>query len=145
MSCSVGRAKLGFYFGALILPQLCKIQFPVGEKSHLILEDHSSPSWNYEVLKSCFLFYSFPCSWCSVSKSCPTLLWPHGPTRLLCPWNSPGKNTRVGSQSLLQGIFPTQGLNAGLLHCRQILYHLRHQRRQLGTFCESWVWLCNIL
>ena len=43
------------------------------------------------------------------------------PTRLLCPWNSPGKNTGVGSHSLLQGIFQTQGSNPGLLHCRQIL------------------------
>ena len=38
------------------------------------------------------------------------------------------KNTGVGSLSLLQGIFPTQELNRGLLHCRQILYHLSHQR-----------------
>ena len=40
-------------------------------------------------------------------------LWPHGlyPARFLSPWNSPGKNTGVGSHSLLQGIFPTQGLN----------------------------------
>ena len=37
------------------------------------------------------------------------------------------KNTGVGSLSLLQGIFPTQGLNPGLLHCRQILYQLSHQ------------------
>ena len=37
------------------------------------------------------------------------------------PWNSPGQNTRVGSLSLLQGIFPTQGSNPGLLHCRRIL------------------------
>ena len=42
-----------------------------------------------------------------------------------CPWNSPGKNTGRGCHSLLQGIFPTQGLN---LHCRQILYRLSHQR-----------------
>ena len=41
--------------------------------------------------------------------------------------DSPGKNTGVGCHSLLQGSFPTQGLNLGLLHCRQILYHLRHQ------------------
>ena len=47
---------------------------------------------------------------------------------LPCPWNFPGKNTRVGCHSLLQGIFPTQGSNTGLLHCRQILYHLNHQR-----------------
>ena len=42
-------------------------------------------------------------------------------------WNSPGQNTRVGSLSLLQGIFPTQGLNPGLLDCRRILYQLSHK------------------
>ena len=40
------------------------------------------------------------------------------PAMLLCPWNSPGKNTGVGCHALLQGIFLTQGLNLGLLHCR---------------------------
>ena len=56
-------------------------------------------------------------------------LQPHGlqPTRLLCPWDFPGKNTRVGCHFLLQGIFPTQGSNPGLLHFRQMLYHLSHQ------------------
>ena len=39
---------------------------------------------------------------------------------LYSPWNSPGQNTEVGSFSLLQGIFPTQGLNPGLLQCRQM-------------------------
>ena len=43
------------------------------------------------------------------------------------PWNSPGQNTGVGSLSLLQGIFPAQGLNPGLLHGRQTLYQLSHQ------------------
>ena len=43
---------------------------------------------------------------------------------LYSPWNSPGQNTGVGSLSLLQGIFPTQGVNPGPLYCRQILYHL---------------------
>ena len=47
--------------------------------------------------------------------------------RLLCPWDSPGKNTGVGSHALLQGIFPTQGLNPGLPHSRHILYRLSHQ------------------
>ena len=60
-------------------------------------------------------------------------LQPHG---LYSPWNSPGQNTGVGSFSLLQGIFPTQGLdwvdltqgsNQGLSHCRQILYQLSHK------------------
>ena len=62
------------------------------------------------------------------SQSCSTLR-PHRlqPARFLCPWNSPGKNTRVGCHSLLQGIFPTQGSNPGLPRCRRILYHLSHQ------------------
>ena len=51
-------------------------------------------------------------------------LWPHG---LYSPWNSPDQNTGVGSLSLLQGIFPTQGLNPGLLHCRRILYQPNHK------------------
>ena len=49
---------------------------------------------------------------------------------LYSPWNSPGQNTGVGSLSLLQGIFPTQGLNPGLLHCRWILYQLSHKESQ---------------
>ena len=43
------------------------------------------------------------------------------------PWNSPGQSTGVGSLSLLQGIFSTQGSNSGLPHCRQILYQLSHK------------------
>ena len=46
---------------------------------------------------------------------------------LYSPWNSPGQNTGVGSLSLLQGIFPTQGSNPGLPHRRQILYQLSHK------------------
>ena len=45
-------------------------------------------------------------------------------TMLLCPWNFPGKSTRVGCHFLLQRIFPTQGSNPGLLYCRQTLYRL---------------------
>ena len=44
-----------------------------------------------------------------VTQSRPTVCDSMNPTRLLCPWNSPGKHTRVGSHSPLQGIFPTQG------------------------------------
>ena len=53
-------------------------------------------------------------------------LRPHGlsPTRLLCPWDSPGKNNGVGCHALLQGTFPTQGPNPGLPHRRWILYLL---------------------
>ena len=44
------------------------------------------------------------------------------PSRPLCPWDSPGRNAGVGCHALLQGIFPTQGANPGLPHCRRILY-----------------------
>ena len=52
-------------------------------------------------------------------------LWLHS---LCSPWNSPGQNAGVGSLSLLQGIFPTQGSNPDLPHCRWILYQLSHKR-----------------
>ena len=63
-----------------------------------------------------------------VVKSCPTLLQPQGlqPSRLLCPWDSPGKNTGVDCHFLLQELFPIQGLNSHpwhLLHWRQFLYN----------------------
>ena len=55
---------------------------------------------------------------CAKSLSYPTLCNPMdcNPTRLLCPWDSPSKDTEVGCHALLQGIFPTQGLNRHLLH-----------------------------
>ena len=49
------------------------------------------------------------------------------PSRFLCPWDFPGKNTGVGSCSLLQGVIPTQESNQGLWHCRRILYQLSYQ------------------
>ena len=52
---------------------------------------------------------------------------------LYSPWNSLGQNTGVGSLSLLQGIFPTQGSNPGLLHSRHILYRLSHQGKPKNT------------
>ena len=78
-------------------------------------------------------------------------LRPYGakPVRLLCPWNSPGKNAGVGCHCLLQGIIPTQGLNPRplcLLHCRRILYLVSHRGRLIIwkyyfiTFCSLWLW-----
>ena len=58
------------------------------------------------------------------------------PTRLLCLWDFLSKNTGVSCHSLLQGIFPTQGSNLYLLHCRQVLYHPSYQRSPiLLTLC----------
>ena len=56
-------------------------------------------------------------------------LGPHrlSPTRLLCPWDFPGKSTQVGCHFLRQGIFLTQGSNPNLLHPRQRLYSLSPQ------------------
>jgi len=63
-------------------------------------------------------------------------LWPHG---LYSPWDSPGQNTGGGSLSLLWGIFPTQGLNPGLPHCRLVLpaeppKGIRKRNQSVGSF-----------
>ena len=59
------------------------------------------------------------------------------PYGLHSPRNSPGQNTGVGSLSLLQGIFPTQGSNPGLPHCRRILYRLSHQGSPVLTVLHN--------
>ena len=84
-----------------------------------IMKSNGSP------LASLLLHEKWNCSRSAVSNS----LRPHElqPTRLPCPWDSPEKNTGVGSHSLLQGIFPTQGSNPGLLHCRQVVHCLSCQ------------------
>ena len=68
-----------------------------------------------------------------VTQLYPTLR-PHG---LYTPWNPQGQNTGVGSFSLLQGIFPTQGLNPGLPHCRRILYQLSYQESLYSLHIEE--------
>ena len=65
-------------------------------------------------------------------------LWPHG---LYSPWNSPGQDTGVGSLSLLQGIFPTQESNQGLLHCRRIPYQLSHQGSTITVRRKNIYWV----
>ena len=81
---------------------------------------HGQFSQNF--LKTC-------CCCCLVISVVSDYVRPYGlqPARLLCPSNSPGKSTGVGCYALLQGIVLTWGLNPGLLHCTQILYHLNHQ------------------
>ena len=60
------------------------------------------------------------------------------PARLLCPWDFLGNSTGVDCHFLLQGIFPTQGSNLGLPHCRQRLYYLSHQGSLISG--EIWGW-----
>ena len=66
---------------------------------------------------------------CLVAQSCPTLCNPMdcSPPASSVHGDSPGKNSGGGSHAFLRGIFPTQGLNPDLPHCRQILYSLSHQ------------------
>ena len=73
---------------------------------------------------------------CSVTSVKSDSLWPYTllPARVLCSWDSPGKNTGMGCHFLLQGIFLTQGSNPHLLcllHCRQMLYRLSYQAKQM--------------
>ena len=123
--------SFSFSFSSSIFPAL---QFQVVVKVWGLLNKH---------VGSCFQSISFLFSRClvpsvfkmmcsllteksesEVSQSCPTL----GSVSLLCPWDSPGKNTEVDCHFLLQEIFPTQGSNWGFLHCRQTLYCLSHQK-----------------
>ena len=69
-------------------------------------------------------------------------LWPPGlqPTRLLCPWNSPGKNTGVGCHFFLHGIFPTQGSNPSLL----CLLHWQTNCLPLSYLGSPCLWICTI-
>ena len=88
---------------------------------HFSLRDHSLKKFSIHIKIerkwSCSVMSNFAAPWT---------------TRLLRQWDFPGKNTGVGCHFLIQEIFPTQGLNPGLPHCRQALYHLSHQGSPIG-------------
>ena len=108
------ETNIGLQKAPLILPHLYMAWLLEKNKKHRLqwkLKDHFSQMQ---------LYASESESWSVVSNS----LQPHG---LYRPWNSPGQNTGLGSCSLLQGIFPSQGSNPGLPHCRQILYQVNHR------------------
>ena len=87
-------------------------------------------SWSLLKLMSTELYtYVYACVRAKLLQSCRALCSPMdcSPPGSSVHGNSPGKNTTVGYHVLLQGIFPTQGLNPGLPHCRQILYQLSFQ------------------
>ena len=90
----------------------CKI-FEILQEAQQLIERYWTPT----------LFSTIRVLQVLADQSCPTLCDPMEPTSLLCPWSSPGKNTRVCCHFLLQGILMTLGSNPDLLHCRQILYH----------------------
>ena len=103
---------LGYFVVSISL--ILKIYFPHPWRSQCLSEHFFVISQRVEV---------------EVTQLCLTLCDP-----MDCPWNSPGQNTGVGSLFLLQGIFPTQGSNPGLSHCRQILYQLSRKGRFLFLF-----------
>ena len=101
-----------------------------GKKMHILfmLSGYFKKFWKVISSNLCFYFnymfwtLSFPWKLLSIVHS----FWPQG---LYSPWNSPDQNTGVGSLSLLQGIFPTQESNPGLLPCRWIPYQLSQKGR----------------
>ena len=111
--------------------------------NNILLKNHL---WLYRV---CFVWFLLPC--CLDPNLCLTLLRPQGLklARLLCPWDFPGKNTGVGCPFLLQGIFPTQGLNPGLLHWQVGSLPLSHQGSPSvsliseNSFISCFVLLCG--
>ena len=105
--------------------KLVLTSFPLLWFIHSLKEYLRTPSTHCSRGRILIPTQSSPCLLLIVSDS----LGPHRlyPSRLLCPWNSPGKNTGVGCHCILQGNFLTQGSKLGLRHCRQILYHLSHQ------------------
>ena len=107
----VGTAQQGHTRGSSCLPGpgLCPPLSPPQELAHCVACSLKSE-------RSCLVV-------------CPTLRnrMDCSLPRLLHPWDFPAKGTGVGCHFLLQGIFPTQGLNPGLPHCRQTLYRLSHQ------------------
>ena len=84
--------------------------------------DMKERKWSGSVIHLCVWLFATP--WTVAYQS-------------LCPWDFPGISTRVDCHFLLQGIFLTRGSNPGLLHCRQMLYHLSHQ----GSHQWTWVWV----
>ena len=126
---SMGFSRQGYWSG-LPFPSLGDLPDPGIKPRSPVLQADSLPAEPQGKPKSmcCIYFCAVPCL---VAQSCPTLCNPTDCSSLVSSvhGDSPGKDTGVGCHALLQGIFPTQGSNPGLLHCRQILYHLSHQGR----------------
>ena len=110
---------LSAWFGAL----LCLTQFKGRERVDFVTPE----KWKWKSISRIRLFVTH---------------------ELYNPWDSPGQNTGVGSLSLLQGIFPTQGSNPGLPHCRRILYQLicgKPKQHEKGYLWKKSLCLSNIL
>ena len=105
---------------------MCNICWPMTDKNIYLTDFNYTMFWTRNKSFTEYGLNTRNVLSCSVMSNSS---WPHGlkPARILCSWDSPGKNTRVGCFVLLQGIFPMQGSNPGFPHFRQILYRLSHQ------------------
>ena len=101
--------------------ELGKMNMPRSGKTHV--QKAPKPSNHTGLISECLPLDG---SEVKVTQLCPDSWRPHG---LYSPWNSPSQNIGVGCCSFLQRVFPTQGSNPGLPHCRWILYQLSHQGR----------------
>ena len=114
--------------------RLLRVSWTARRSNQSILKE-ISPEYSLEELMLKLRLHTFghlmPCVFCQ-AQSCLTLCNPMdcNPPGSSGPGGSPGKNTGMCCHIPLQRIFPTQGLNSGLSHCRQILYCLSHQGNQ---------------
>ena len=110
--------------------KLLEINIVIKQLLELISEFSKAAEYKINTQKSlAFLYTNNKES--EVAQLCPPLC-DHMDTKLLHPWNFPGKSTGVSCHFLRHGIFPTQGSNPGLPHCRQTFYRQSHQ----GSFAD---------
>ena len=133
--CTGGRRRAAFAGPPGLgrgLAHLCELGSGRGCLEHW---GQQQPNGKLDVLTSITPFCADGSVW--VARPCPPLCPVDCSPPGSSPWTSPGENTGVGGHFLPQGIFPTQELNPGLLHCRQILYYLNHLREDPVRKAES--------
>ena len=100
-----------------------------------VVHMHTPMKWKWKVkVKSLSRVWLFATPWTVAYQASLSMGFSRQEYWSGLPFPSPGKNTGVGSHFLLQGLFPIQGSNLGLPHCRQILYHLSHHGKPLRWY-----------
>ena len=148
--------RKGFVLWVLVFPRPynTKTKKNSKNKAHIFRDQTLSPKLSdHSIVVHCLTTPMHCAVLCLVTQSCPPLWDPIdcSPPGSFVHGNSPGKNNEVGCHVFLQGIFPTQGSNPGLPHCRWIFYHLSpwilewisypffrgssRLRNQTGVFC----------
>ena len=136
--CKMGMRELPTFVGKIKGDNQCQVSIQWVIKSHILAKSkHKTKVTCRLEFANIFGFVGYMASLATVQLCCAVLspsvvltlcdTMDCSPPGSSIQGDSPGKNTWVGCRALLQGIFPTQGLNSGLPHCRQILYHLSHQ------------------